>query len=391
VTARFGGGRQALPRDRATVAWAAGPALVASGIGTLGQDALDRLTSGRQINLGFEIADDAFALRASTRSADLADQLRLMATKLARPGWDAAPVVRTRAGFLIGLDTQDASPQGVLARDLNGLLRGGDKRWASPGRADVDALTPQSFRALWEPLLAAGPVELLIFGDFETEAMLKAVGETFGALASRPAVRAVAGSDTSNGPAPTAQPVRKFHRGAPDQAAAVLAWATGGGIDGVFESRVLDVMAQIFSDRLFEQFREGEGAAYSPDVSSNWPVALKGGGSFVVSSQVKPQSVDAFFTRARAIAADLVANPVSADELARALGPMQQQLQRASSGNSFWMNQLAGSSRDPRKIAALKSWPGDMRRISALDIQASAKRYLLPGKSFSMVVLPAKK
>ena len=68
--------------------------------------------------------------------------------------------------------------------------------------------------------------------------------------------------------------------------------------------RQLDMLASIFTDRLFEQFREGEGASYSPDVSSSWPSTFNSGGNFTVMAQVKPESVDAFFVRARAIAKD---------------------------------------------------------------------------------------
>ena len=118
---------------------------------------------------------------------------------------------------------------------------------------------------------------------------------------------------------------------------------------------------------------------------------MASGGSIVVSSQLKPETVDKFFTIARAVAADFVAKPVSADELARAVNPMRQLIARASSGNTFWMSQLGGASTDPRRLAALRSLPSDYARITPADLQASAKRWLIPGKSFSMVVLPEKK
>jgi zinc protease len=391
VSARFGVGRQALPRDRMTSAWAASSVMVASGIGTLKQDALDQLTTGRQINMAFDIDDDAFVLRGTTRPADLADQLKLMAAKLAKPGWDPAPIARTKAALMIGLATQDSSPQSVLGRELSGLLKGGDKRWITPGKPEIDALTPEAFKAFWAPLLAAGPIELSIYGDFESKTAVDAVAKTFGALPVRAVARPILASQSSSGPKPTAAPLRFTHRGQADQAAVVVAWATGGGAAGITEGRQLDVLAAIFNDRMFEQFREGEGAAYSPDVSSNWPSALKGGGSFTVLSQVKPDGVDAFFKRVDAIAADLAAKPVSADELARAIGPMRQYLARASSGNSFWLGQLSGVSTDSTKVDRLINWPRELDAVTPADLQRLAKLYLVKGKSMSAVVTPQAK
>ena len=389
VSARFGRGMQALPADRPSVAWAANAALVASGIGDLGQDELDRLTSGRRINMGFSIADDAFVLSATTRAADLDDQLKLLAAKLVAPGWDPAPVVRARAAMATGHATLGSSPGGVLARDLPGLLHGGDPRWTQPSRPQIDGLTPQAFRALWEPLLRTGPVELLIFGDVEADKAIAAALATFGALPPRAAT--VSLSPVAHGVASTARPLVRTHSGPADQAAAVLAWPTGGGQDDIYESRKLDILAAIFNDRMFDQLREAEGASYSPNVSSQWSSSMASTGSFIVTSQLKPAGVDRFYTLARKIAADLAAQPVTPDELARTIGPTRQQIARASSGNPFWLSQLAGASTDPKRLQAVATLPSDYARISPAELQASAKRWLVPGKSFAMVVVPEKR
>ncbi len=388
VSARFGAGMKALPADRPNLSFAAEGALLAGGIGDLGQEELDRLTSARKISLDFNIEDDAFILRGTTRPADLDDQLKLMATQFAFPRWDAAPVSRIRAALLNGFDSTRASPSAVLNRDLQGLLHGGDPRWTAPSRAQIEALTPESFRAQFAPLLAAGPIELSIYGDIDPDKVIAAAAATFGALAPRPASVIIPGSASAAGPKPTPQPLTLTHSGAPDQAAGVLAWPTAGGLEDVYESRKLDILAQIFNDRLFDQLRGEEGAAYSPSVGSSWPVGMAGGGAVVVLSQLKPGATERFFAISRGIAADLVARPVSADELARAVGPMRQLIQRASTGSSFWLSQLSGVTSDPRKEGALLSLSSDYARITPAELQATAKRWLDPGKEFRLVVLP---
>src|SRR3546814_17392349 len=89
---------------------------MASGIGPWGQNAIDQLTNGRQIELNFSIDDDAFEIAAESRPADLADQLKLNAGKLAFPRWAAAPVERLRVGLRAGYDLNDATPHAVLYR-----------------------------------------------------------------------------------------------------------------------------------------------------------------------------------------------------------------------------------------------------------------------------------
>lgn len=388
VNVRFGDGMKALPANRQTPAWAAPAALVAGGIGPFDQNALDRLTSARKINMGFDIGDDAFQFRAQTRASDLTDQLRLMAAAIALPRWDPAPVLRARNSFLTGYDTLDSSPGSVLGRDLGGLLRGGDTRWSTPSRADVEGLTPKGFRAFWEPLLKSGPIEVMIFGDMSADDAITATAASFGALRKRPARRVLIEQASPKGVAPTSAPLVRTHRGPKEQAAAVLAWPLGGGLGGVYEARKLELLASIFNDRMFTQLREEEGASYSPSVDSTWPLGLESGGNFIVTSQLKPGGFDRFFAISKGIAADLAARPVSADELARVINPLHESISRASSGNMFWLGQLTGASRDPRKITALQSLVIDYLKITPAEIQQTARKWLVPERAFQLEVKP---
>jgi zinc protease len=388
VSVRFGRGLQVLPSDKSTLAWAGSSALLAGGAANFDQNALDRLTSGRRINASFDIGDAAFQLRAQTRPADLTDQLRLLATQITFPRWDPAPVQRARASYLTGYDSLATTPQGVLARDLSLLLHGGDKRWETPTRQQIEALNPVEFRKFWEPILKTGPVEVMVFGDVSTDAAIKAVAASFGALGARKPAPIAPGGTRSAGPKASSKPIVRFHKGPADQVSAVLAYPLGGGMAGVYEARKLELLSTIFNDRMFNQLREAEGASYSPNVNSSWPLSMESGGSFLISSQLRPERVDLFFKITRAIADDLASKPVSADELARAVTPLRELIARASSGNSFWLNQLAGVSQEPGKIEALRTLSTDYARITAAELQETAKRWFVQNKAMTLVVKP---
>ncbi|WOK35567.1 M16 family metallopeptidase [Sphingomonas sp. C3-2] len=388
VNVRFGDGYKALPGDRENLLWSGSGALVGSGIGKLGLEELEQLTNGRKINMGFTVEEDAFVLKAETREPDLADQLRLIATKLAVPGWDPAPVIRTRAQMLAGYDLMKASPSGVITRDLDALVRGGDTRWVTPTRSEIEALTPQRFRAFWEPILASGPIEVQIFGDFDADKAIEAARQSFGAMKMRSPTPLVAANTKTGVPQPNSAPLVRTHSGATDQSAAVIVWPTGGGLATISDSRRLEVLAAIFNDRLFEQLRSAAGASYSPTVASQWPTGMDNGGYLIALGQMKPESEALFFKLSREIAADLAAKPVDNDELQRTLKPIQQFYMRASTGNPFWMRETAGVTRDPQKLAAMESLIRDLLSITPADIQRTAQRYLAADKSWTMVVLP---
>ncbi|MBH1999139.1 MAG: insulinase family protein [Sphingomonadaceae bacterium] len=388
INVRFGHGQQAFSPTKPVASWAGDYALVASGIGKLGQLELDELTNGRRMGMDFGIDDDAFELQAVTRPADYKDQLRLFAAKLATPGWDPAPIARVKTGAAVAYDAMSRSPDAVLGRDLNWLLHDKDVRFRTPSRAEIDGLTPQAFRATWEPILASGPIEVQIFGQVKADDAIAAVAATFGALPARPDTPAPAVNRAMRFPAHVETPVVLRHKGDKEQAAAVVAWPTAGGFALRKEARQLEILTQIFNDRLFDTLRSTEGAAYSPSVQNNWPFSYDSGGYILVMSQVRPDRIAYFYDVVKKTAADLAKTPVSDDELQRAVAPMRQMLMRAGTGNAFWMNQMEGATHDPRYVQAMQNMGQDMLSVTPGQLQALAAKYLVPGKSWSAMVLP---
>lgn len=387
VRVAFGGGYNALPSDRRSPAWAAELALVQGGIGRLNQGQLDQMTAGRRISMDFDIEPEAFSLSAMTSPADLRDQLRLIAAYLRQPGWDPNPVVRARSAQLLSQSAYDSSPDGILSRDLEGRMRAGDPRWTAPTAAEIQALTPAAFRQFWEPRLAAGPLEVQVFGDIDTAQAITLIQNTIGALPPRTPLQPQPGPALPFA-AHVAQPVLLTHGGQDNQAAAVIAWPTGGGTANIADARRLDILSAIFTDRLFEQLRGRAGASYSPSVQSDWPIGNPGGGRFVAIGKVAPANLPLFFRLAREIAADLVAHPVSADELQRVLVPMRESVLRASTGNTFWLQRLEGGTYDPSRLAALRGILSDVQSTTAADLQAVAARYLRPDTDWTLEVRP---
>src|SRR5690606_38217459 len=163
---------------------------------------------------------------------------------LAAPGWDPAPIARVKTGAMVAYDAMSRSPDSVLGRDLNWLLHDKDVRFRTPSREEIEKLSPQNFRATWEPILASGPIEVQLFGQVDAEDAIKAVGATFGALSARPDTPAPARNRVMRFPAHVEKPVVLRHEGDKEQAAAVMAWPTSGGFALTREARQLEILTQ---------------------------------------------------------------------------------------------------------------------------------------------------
>ena len=387
INVRFGHGRQSFSAREDHALWAAPFALMASGIGNLGQRELTELTNGRRIGLDFNIEDDAFTFSAVSSPQDYQDQLRIFASKLAFPRWDEAPLRRAIASVEASYDPVPSTPSEAFARNLEWLMRDRDERFAPATPSDRAILTLDRFRTLWAPLLDAGPIEVEIFGDVQPEEAIQAVAATFGALPVRLDLPPTATDAAFRFPAPISAPILLSHDGPAEQAAAAIAWPTGGGAERIRESRQLEMLAQIVNDRLFERLRSVDGAAYSPSATSIWPETSETGGYFFVEAQLSPSRIPYFFQYINEIVTDLAQHPVTQDELDRQVEPYRQLLNRAVMSNAFWMDQLQGYTSDPRKLAMAATLARDLLGVTPADLQALAARYLVPQTSWSAVSL----
>ena len=387
VKVRFGAGYRAIEPEDAVYANLGYAALIGSGIGDLGQEELDVLATGRKFGFDFQTGDGAFSFYAQTREQDLEEQLYLFAAKLAMPGWDPNPVIRAKAAGKLAYESYGANPNGVLQRDLEYLLSDRDARFRTPTPQMFDAATPEGFRETWEPLLKQGPVEVLVFGEFDKAATVDALRRTFGALAPRDTAPATVLERPVAFPE-AGETVVRHHRGDANQAAAVIAWPSGAGVENLRESRRLEVLVSLFNNRLMEAMREHAGASYSPVVRSEWPSDVNSGGRIPALAQLRPEDVPVFFAEAERIAQELASAPVSEDEYNRVVEPLRQYVSRASTGNLFWLYQLEGATQDPRRIPMLRFLLADYTQTPPAELQALAQKYLGSRAGWRLAVIP---
>jgi len=388
VRVRFGAGYRAFDEDSAVYAPMGQAALVGSGLADLDQNELDRLATGRKLGFDFQIDDAVFTFTAQTRSSDVADQLYLFAAKLGMPRWNPEPVARAKAAAELAYNTYSTSPGAVLNRDLEYIATNSDPRFATPTPEALREVTPEMFREVWEPLLKQGPVEVLVFGEFDRDAIVEKLRGTFGALEEREPIAPEVAARVPSFPETGGDPAVLTHRGDANQAAAVIAWPSGGGMGSIREARQLEILTQVFNNRLLDALRERAGASYSPQVYSKWPTDIEAGGRITALAQLEPEFVPVFFSEAERIASDLAANPPSADELARVTEPLAQRIRRASTGNQFWLYNLEGASFDPQRVDLLRTLLTDYSQTDPAIMQFLAERYFTGLEPLKLAVIP---
>jgi zinc protease len=389
VQLRFGNGFVGLPADRDNPTWLSG-IIGPSGLADLDLDGMERLMTGRRMSLSFGLTEDAFELRGSTTAADLQDQLRLLATKIAYPRYDAPLLERYKAGALDSYDLSFASATARAAREFPFISRGGDPRWSPAEKAEIRQADLGRFKAFFDPLLARGPVEAIIVGDVTLDVAVEAMRKTIGALPKRSAASVPEALRQVQPPAPNPRPQVFTHEGAADQAYALIGWSTFGGTSRILERRALSVAANIIEVRLFERLREEEGATYSPDVAASSSEELPAWGIFYAAAEIKPESADTFFRIAREVVADMAAKPAAPDEFARAKNPVVTGIERRLMTNGYWLSAMENWTTEPELIEQTRNFLADYKNMTAEDVRRAVAAHVADAGDWSMLVLPSK-
>jgi len=371
-------------RDHSTPGWMMG-AFLEGGLEGISREDLGRALASKIFGLSFGVQDQDFFLSGGTRPLDLDTQLQVFAAYVAHPGFRPQALERQRTYFLSTMAQTEATPGGILSRDLQGLMHSGDERWAFPTAEQLTAAKPEMLKAVLAGPLANGPIEITIVGDITPEQAIAKTAATFGALAPRPVPNAPPTASDVHFP----RPVERIHKGRPDQAIALVAWPLPDFYADLDQSYAMDLVDDIFQFRLLEAVRIAEGATYSPQGSAIQSPTFKGYGYAVSFVETPPAKIAAFYAHVKTIAAAMAADGATADQLARAKIPRVEGMKKAQQTNGYWLSALAGVQTDPRKLSQSKMDIAGYEAVTRADIERAAKAYFRDDTAWKLTILPA--
>ena len=383
VSVRFGRGLLERPKDQ-TPPWGLTSAFIEGGLADMTVEELEAVHASRVFGARLSTGEEAFTLSGTTRPVDLDVQLQVLAAYMTQPGWRPEGFQRMRT-YGINLHRQvEATPQGVLSRDIGELIHDGDRRWRTSSREEIEAGRPEDVRAVLERPLSSGPIEVLISGDITVDRAIQAVAATFGALPPRPPYPELPGARAVRFPAPAV--VERTHTGREDQAVAYMAWPTVDFVTATQTARELRLLQLVLGLRLVDQIRIAQGATYSPSTAWDGSTTFPGYGYISASVEIPPARLEGFFTDVAKIAADLRDKPIDADELERARRPRIEALERSKQTNEYWQGQLVGAQEDPRRLDYIREAISGLQRVTPADIQRVARQYLTDDKIWRITV-----
>jgi zinc protease len=171
------------------------------------------------------------------------------------------------------------------------------------------------------------------------------------------------------------------------QAIALVSWKTAGLRNNQKESRRLNVVASILSDRLREEIREKLGASYSPNAGFDGSQALENFGYISAMSVGKPEDLKKLSDTILMIGNKLGSEGATADELDRSLKPTIASIEKTLRDNSYWLQTVLSSCQEkPEVLDLARDRSKDYASITLEEINALAKKYLVNEGTFSVTI-----
>jgi zinc protease len=280
-----------------------------------------------------------------------------------------------------------STPGGVSSRETGALLHGGDRRWAVPSEAEMEASDIGDLKRIVAPELASGPMEVIVVGDVSVDEAIRQTAATLGALPARGPSRVDDAGRQVRFPAPGL--VRLTHEGRADQGLAMIAWPTVDFYSDQRRARALNLLGQVLQLRLIDEIREKQATTYSPGAGHIASDAFAGYGYMSAQIEAPPERLEPFLADAARIARELATVPIGADELERARKPLIENLQRQrASSNGWWLGNLAGIQERPEVAESIRLSIGQYQSIDAAELQALARQYLSDARAWKMVIVP---
>ncbi len=368
---------------------AIGGLFISGGLGKLDSQAINTALAGKAVTESLSISDSVATLRGTTNADDLGTQLQVLMAYATDPGLRDRDFDRFKT--VLAQTTQNqmhASPTETLSFEFNSLIRPGDWRYDAHIAENPDAVTWPDLTSLYREVLSDTPIVITMVGDVDAQTAAKAVAGTFATLPPRPAAaQKFAGADQTSFPPPPGDHVF-YHNGRHDLSVSAVVWPTTGLYADVPASYRLDMLSQIIKNRLFDTLREKLGAVYSPTVNALADADYPKLGYIRVGAQVKAGDDTVFRDALAAIAADLRAHPVSADELLRVKTPALQAAANAENTNLYWFSTLSWLGRQPQSRAVILKRKAIIETTTADELMDLAKTWLRDDKAVFVRVVP---
>lgn len=388
VNVRVGTGQLTQPLDQPGLSFYTGQTFTGGGLRQHSLDDLRRIFAGKTVGANFSAGSDAFILAGATNKDDLLLQLQLITAHVTEPGYRPEAARQARKSIdqiYLGFEHTASGP---FNREVARLLVSGDSRFGFPAKDEMLQRNSEEVKAWLDPQLGRGAIEVAMVGDLDLDATIAAVAKTLGALPNREPRPELASARKVVFPAEPFSRELTIVTEIP-KGNVVVYWPTTDGRD-IQRARRLNLLSDIFTDRMRIKIREELGDTYGYSASSSASDVYPGYGYIAANVTVDPPKAKQLADLIVTLSQVLAEKGVTQDELDRARQPLLTSLRESSRDNGYWLGSVLSRAQErPQMLDWCRSRYSDHEAMTEAELDALAKSYLGAAHASRVIIVPA--
>lgn len=390
------GGLAQVPDHLVTAAKIAPSVAEDSGIGDYDTGTVEKILSGRSVQIRTGIGRVSETISGSARKGDVESLLQLVHLAFTSPRFDPEQLSNVKRETIQSIEGMRSSPQGQFGRRFEELFADGDIRLRSPRIPEVEAVRLEEVATVYADRFS-DPADFALFfvGSFDIEAMRSLAEKYLAGIGSD--------DDATTDTAPFG-----FHETVtawePSRPTGVVSEVIQAGnepvgqyvtvIHGPYDwSREMNhrfnSVADLLDIRLRERIREEAGGSYSIG-AGGWRWRYPEPWAYTqISFGMDPERREELSAMALEVVEEIRTTLASEDYLERIKAQQRESYRQSLQENQYWLSTLQFYVQHGRDLSTITEFPSLIESLTAEEIRDAAQRYLNPERRIELSLVPA--
>ncbi|MBF0468761.1 MAG: insulinase family protein, partial [Desulfamplus sp.] len=385
----FGKGKKAEPWKKPGLALLTQGIINESGVGKLTRDELETSLAGKNINFSFNADAGSFVYSGSCDPNETTLLFQLLHTLIKDPGFDKEAVVLFKERYRQMFQEFLSTPEGMMQFKGEAFMAGGDTRFGMPTFEQIASLDIEDVKQWIMPFFRSPDMEISVVGDLDVDQIIASASKYFGTLPLKKRSNPVAYEKRDHLVFPEGGNIEFQVDSKIEKALVVMAFPTDD-FWNIKQTRRLNIMSKILSERLRKTIREELGATYSPYAYNDSSQIYEGYGVLRAVVTVAPDKVDDMIAHMNIIADSMTNQNITDRELDLVLEPIWTYIKDIRRTNGYWLDSvMAGSRHHSQKIEWAVTMDEDYRSVLLDEIQELAEKFCNRGRAAFIVIQPS--
>ena len=386
-SASFGGGKSSEPTNLAGISALAFDVINESGTSAFTNDQLSEALAGKHTSTWFGIDEGSFAYSGASVPEETELLFQLLYAFLQDTGYRENAYKRALEDIRQEHEALIHNIEGGKALYLEKFLAGGDARFGFPSYEDIKKISLSDIKAWLEPVMKKSAIEISLTGDFNIDWVINNASLYLGSLPAREIKKE---KQLLKSPKFPIGAKKEFEIETDIPKAIVTAAYHTDDFYDIKRTRVLNLLAALFSEKMREEIREEKGLAYSSYAFNNPSETYKGYGVLRAEIFIKTGDENKTVAAVKKIASDMADGKITQDEFIRVKKPILTRIKDLLEKNSYWLNTvLSNSVNYPEKLNWARNIYTGYSEITLEEVKKAAAIYL-DNKKAAIVIIKKK-